>query len=98
MSNPKPTLTNELRAAIERSGLTLYRIAKATGVDVTNLRRFLRGDMSIRLDKADALAAYLGLQLTPAPDAIPPTPTPENLARPALAKRRAKQPARRRAN
>ena len=101
-AKPQPTLTDVLRAAIDRSGLTVYRIGKATGVDAANLGRFARGDMSIRLDKADRLAAYLGLRLVPDPGAAPPEPTPENLARPMLAKRRAKRktkrPARRRQN
>ncbi len=92
-SKPQPTLTDVLRAAIERSGLTVYRIGKATGIDTANLGRFVRGEMSIRLDKADRLAAYLGLQLTPDPDAAPPQPTPENLARPMLAKRKARRKA-----
>jgi hypothetical protein len=47
--------------------------------------------LSVRLDKADRLAAYLGLHLVPDPDAVPPEPTPENLARPMLAKRKAKR-------
>jgi len=92
-SKLQSTLTDVLRAAMEQSGLTIYRIGKATGIDAANLRRFARGEMSIRLDKADRLAAYLGLRLTPDPEAVPPTPTPENLARPALAKRRAKRKA-----
>ncbi len=87
-SKPKPTLTDALRAAIEQSGLTGYRIAMATGIDNSNLARFLRGELSLRLDKADRLAAYLGLQLVPDPDAKPPEPTPANLARPTLAKRK----------
>jgi transcriptional regulator with XRE-family HTH domain len=95
-SKPKPTITAVLKTAIERSGLTCYRIAKNTGIDEANLGRFIRGEISVRLDKADRLAAYLGLRLVPDPDATPPEPTPENLARPALAKRRAKLPARRR--
>ena len=90
---PQPTLTDVLRAAIERSGLTVYRIGKATGIDTANLGRFMRGELFIRLDKADRLAAYLGLRLTPDPDAKPPEPTPENLARPTLAKRKAKRKA-----
>ena len=45
-SKPQPTLTDVLRAAIERSGLTVYRIGKATGIDATNLGRFVRGEMS----------------------------------------------------
>lgn len=93
MSKSKPTITDVLRAAIERSGLTRYRIAKETGIPESNLRRFAGGEMSVRLDKADRLAAYLGLRLVPDPDAVPPTPTPENLARPTLAKRRAKRKA-----
>ena len=93
MGKNKPTLTDVLRAAIQRSGLTYYRIAKATGIDEGNLGRFARGRLSIRLDKADRLAAYLGLRLMPDPDAVPPDPTPENLARPKLAKRRRKRKA-----
>jgi transcriptional regulator with XRE-family HTH domain len=92
-SKPSLTLTDVLKAAIERSGLTVYRIGKATGIDAANLGRFVRGELSIRLDKADRLGAYLGLRLTPDPDAVPPEPTPENLARPTLAKRRAKRKA-----
>lgn len=92
-SKAQPTLTDVLRAAIQRSGLTFYRIAKATGIDPSNLGRFIRGDLSIRLDKADRLAAYLGLQLVADPKAVPPEPTPENLARPTLAKKRAKRKA-----
>lgn len=82
-------LTDVLKAAIERSGLTRYRIAKDTGIDEAALMRFLRGETSVRLDKADVLAEYLGLMLVPDPDATPPEPTPENLARPTLAKGKA---------
>jgi transcriptional regulator with XRE-family HTH domain len=90
-NKPQTTLTDAIRAAIQQSGLTVYRIGKATGIDEANLGRFARGEMSIRLDKADKLAAYFGLRLTPDPDAVPPEPTPENLARPTLAKTRAKR-------
>ena len=96
-SKPQPTITEVLRAAIEQSGLTIYRIGKAAAIDTASLRRFASGAMSVRLDKADKLAAYFGLRLTPDPQAVPPTPTPENLARPTLAKRRAKRKAKRKA-
>ena len=62
-SKPKPTLTDVLRTAIEESGLTLYRLAKDTGVIKTSLMRFMAGETSLRLDKADVLADYLGLEL-----------------------------------
>ena len=56
-------MTEVLRAAIEESGVTRYRIAKDTGIPETSLMRFVRGETSLRLDKADVLAEYLGLQL-----------------------------------
>ena len=84
-------MTNVLKAAIEQSGISRYRIAKDTGVLETSLSRFMRGETSLRLDKADVLAEYLGLRLVPDPDAKPPEPTPENRARPMLAKRTRKR-------
>jgi len=65
MSKPKPTMTEVLKAAIEESGLTRYRIAKDTGIDQAALMRFMRGEQSLRLDKADALAKYFRLRLVP---------------------------------
>ena len=87
----KPTMTETLRAAIRGSGLSTYRISRDTGLVVTSILRFVDGETSLRLDKADRLAAYLGLHLVPDPDAVPPEPTPENLARPMLAKRKTKR-------
>ena len=89
----QPTITDVLRKAIEDSGLSFYRIAQDTGVTSQSLLRFQRGETSLRLDKADAVAEYLGFRLTPDPDAVPPDPTPENLARPMLAKRTRKRKA-----
>ncbi len=89
MSN-KLTISETLTAAIERSGLTLYRIAEDSGVSYSNVHRFARGDMAVRLAAADRLAAYLGLHLVPDPAAVPPKPTPADRARPMLAKRKVK--------
>jgi transcriptional regulator with XRE-family HTH domain len=61
-SKQKPTMTEALKAAIEESGLTRYRIAKDTGIDQAALMRFMRGETSLRLDRADVLADYLGLE------------------------------------
>lgn len=89
-------MTEVLRVAIKESGLTQYKIARDTGVLATALGRFVSGKTSLRLDKADVLAKYLGLRLAPEPDATPPEPTPENRARPMLAKQKVKRPAQRR--
>ena len=57
-------MTDVLKAAIEESGLSRYRIAKDTGLTEPSLCRFMQGRTSLRLDKADVLAEYLGLELT----------------------------------
>ena len=59
----KPTMTDVLRAAIQESGLSAYRISKDTGLVVTSIIRFANGETSLRLDKADVLAEYFGLEL-----------------------------------
>jgi len=56
-------MTDILKAAIEGCGLSRYKIAQDTGILATSLGRFMRGETSLRLDKADVLADYLGLVL-----------------------------------
>ncbi len=62
-SKTRLTMTEVLKAAIKQSGVSRYRIAQDTGVLETSLSRFVRGETSLRLDKADVLADYLGLEL-----------------------------------
>ena len=76
--------------------MTYYRLAKQAGIDGHTLSRFMAGDGGLRLSSADALAELLGLQLVPDPDATPPEPTPANLARPTLTKRKTKRTTKRR--
>ena len=45
-------MTDVLKAAIEESGLSRYRIAKDTGLTEPSLCRFVQGRTSLRLDKA----------------------------------------------
>jgi ribosome-binding protein aMBF1 (putative translation factor) len=63
-SKKKPTMTDVLKTAIEQCGVSRYRISKDTGILETSLSRFMRGETTILLDKADVLADYLGLELT----------------------------------
>jgi transcriptional regulator with XRE-family HTH domain len=63
MSEPAGPITGRLRQAILDTGSTLIALERATGVDRASIRRFLRSERSLRLDKADALAAFLGLEL-----------------------------------
>jgi transcriptional regulator with XRE-family HTH domain len=66
MSKSKPAaMTDVIKRAITDSELTLYRIALDTGLTSQSLLRFMRGETSLRLDRADLLAEYLGLSLRP---------------------------------
>lgn len=54
-------MTDALREAIEKSGLTPYAISQASGVSQAILSRWLTGKRGITLDTADKIAAALGL-------------------------------------
>lgn len=59
-----PTISDVLRRAIRTSGLPMLRIQKATGVHRVCLVRFVRGDQSLLLNKAEKLAEFFGLKLS----------------------------------
>ena len=65
-SRPAPIsdlLRRTIAQAIE-SGRTNYKaLERETGVTRASIMRFMRGEQSLRLDKAEQLAAYLGLEL-----------------------------------
>ena len=52
-----------IRQAVLDSGLPLLQIAERAGIERASLSRFVRGERTLRLDKADRLAKYLGLEL-----------------------------------
>lgn len=60
----KAPITDLLRRVIADSGIPLLRLSNETDVARASLIRFLRGETSLRLDVADKLAAYFGLELT----------------------------------
>ena len=59
-------MTDVLRRAIVESGKALIALERETGIQRMSLSRFVRGETSLRLDVADTLAAYFGLELRPA--------------------------------
>jgi plasmid maintenance system antidote protein VapI len=61
------SISEALRRAIAESGMSHIAIARATGVQRASIDRFMAGAQSLRLDKADELAAYFGLVLRPGP-------------------------------
>ena len=56
-------VTDLLRRTIVECNVPLLVIERETGVKRASIMRFLRGERSLRLDKVDALAVYLGLKL-----------------------------------
>jgi plasmid maintenance system antidote protein VapI len=59
------TMSETLREAIRAADLPLLQLAEASGVQRASLSRFLRGERTLRLDMADRLATYFGLELKP---------------------------------
>ena len=58
------SLSNAIKAEIERQGLTAYRVAKRAGIKPDVVSRFLSGERDILLATADKITAALGLVLT----------------------------------
>ncbi len=53
-----------LRTAAEKSGLSVYRIAKDSGVDQSTLNKFLNGDRdNLTLEVADRLFRFFDLKV-----------------------------------
>ncbi len=61
MPNVKP-LSDQLRAIVESSGLTRYRIAQETGIAESVLSRFMGGG-GLNLETLDRLGSLFGITL-----------------------------------
>jgi transcriptional regulator with XRE-family HTH domain len=57
------TLTDQLRQAIDDSGLTRYRIAKETGISEATLSKFHLGQRGLSMEALNALGDYLELTI-----------------------------------
>lgn len=57
-------LQDQLRQAIQQSGLTLYAIAKGAGIAYPVVYRFSTGERDLTLETASRLADYFGMRLT----------------------------------
>jgi plasmid maintenance system antidote protein VapI len=58
-----PDVADQMRQAIRGCGLSLNKLAEATGVNKAQLSRFLRSQQSLTLKAAVKLCNYLGLRL-----------------------------------
>lgn len=59
----KQPMTAALKQAITDSGLPFLTLEQQTGVKRQSLMKFMAGETSLRLDLADKLADYFGLEL-----------------------------------
>lgn len=59
----KPPITTALRRAILDSGMTYLALERETGVSRASIMRFVTDERTLRLDMADRLAAFFGLEL-----------------------------------
>ena len=62
----KATFREQLRREIRRSGLSAYAIAKKTGIQQSQLSRFMSGERGLSLEGIDAVCELIGLQLVAA--------------------------------
>lgn len=57
------SLSDELRQAVERSGLSRYSICQQTGIDQGSMSKFLAGERGLGIESIDKLAELLGLHI-----------------------------------
>ena len=57
-------LTDQVRQAIDESGLTRYRISKETGLSEATLSQFYLGQRGLSTEALNALGEYLQLKIT----------------------------------
>jgi DNA transposition AAA+ family ATPase len=64
MAKERPKLlTDQLREAIDDSGLTRYRIAKETGISEPTLSKFYLGQRGLSMKAMNALGEFLELRI-----------------------------------
>ncbi|RLS36443.1 MAG: hypothetical protein DWH81_12440 [Planctomycetota bacterium] len=61
---PIGLLTDQLRQAIDDSGLTRYRIMKETGISESTLSKFYLGQRGLSMEAMNALGECLQLTIT----------------------------------
>ena len=59
----RQSLSDELRQAVERSGVSRYSIWQQTGIDQGSLSKFMDGERGLALESIDKLADLLGLHI-----------------------------------
>jgi len=56
-------LSDQIRRAVESSGVSQYRLSKEVRISKTSLSRFMRGERGLTLKALDRLADFLELEI-----------------------------------
>ena len=77
MKRKRVKLSDQIRRAVDASGVSRYRICKAAGIDQATMSRFMAGRVGLLMPTLDALADVLGLDLVArGPVNVPPLGRP----------------------
>lgn len=63
MGKKRAKLSDQVRQAVDASGMSRYAICKALGMDQSIMSRFMNGKGGLQQDTLDALAELLDLRI-----------------------------------
>ena len=63
MGKKRIRFSDQIRQAVDSSGLSRYRICKEAGIDQATFSRFMSGKVGMALPTLDVLADVLGLDI-----------------------------------
>jgi transcriptional regulator with XRE-family HTH domain len=58
------SLADEIKKAMEKQGITSYRVWKDTGIDQSSMSGFFSGTRALSVERLDKLLDYLGYEMT----------------------------------
>ena len=67
MAARRTKLSDEVRAAVDASGFSRYRIAKELDISESTMSRFMNGRAGLSMEYLDRLAELLGLHIVAEP-------------------------------
>jgi ribosome-binding protein aMBF1 (putative translation factor) len=71
MARKPRTVSQQLREAIDASGMSRYAICKAIGLPESTMSHFMHGECGLQLSTIDKIGELLGLKLTAEKKAAP---------------------------